>query len=343
MEIINVVCKNVVKITMGNNFRSWLWAISTAITAILGFNPVLSKLGKDFKPSPLLSSVVESNPICNFPKIADVPNVPDGPFYYGGSTTFAPLRSHAIEIDKVIQKNFLKFELRHHNPIRKNPGSGEGIKKLLDGQLSFAESSRPIKDEESQQAQRQNFKLESIPVAIDAITFYVNPQLIVQGGLKGITLAQAEDILLGKIKNWKDVNGPDVAITPFSRDQDVGGTVDFISEELLKKQNFGANVRKVNDTTDSIRQVAKTPGGIGFATVSEIINQQTIRILPLAKAKEVNTTFISPCGDENCTDINTTIIKDNYPLTRRLFVVIKRNGQSYDEQAGVAYSCMLLS
>lgn len=266
-----------------------------------------------------------------------MPNVPNGIFNYGGSTTFAPLRSKAVI--KVINQNFPKFDLRYLNPVRENPGSGEGIKMLLDGQLSFAQSSRPIKDEESQKALKQNFKLEPIPVAIDAITFYVNP-LIVQGGLKGITLVQSQDIFLGKIKNWKEVNGPDVAITPFSRAQEVGGTVDFISEELLKKQKFGANVRKVNDTTDSIRKVAKTPGGIGFATVSEMIKQQTIRILPLAK--EVNTTFISPCVNETCTDINTTNIKDNYPLTRRLFVVIKRNGL-FDEHAGVAYSCMLLS
>ncbi|WP_017315958.1 PstS family phosphate ABC transporter substrate-binding protein [Mastigocladopsis repens] len=284
--------------------------------------------------------------ICS--KIADVPNVPKGIFNYGGSTTFAPLRKGSDIFKRFGKRDFFatinqahpEFQLRYTEPLAGNPGSGNGIDMLLEGQLSFSQSSRALKDEELEKAQSQNFKLEQIPIAIDGIAFYVNPQLVAQG-LKGITLAQARGIFTGRMTNWKQVGGPDVAIAPFSRNLEYGGTVDFFYEKVLAKQSFGTNVQEVRDTTESIRKVAKTPGGISYATTSEAINQNSIRVLPLAK--EVNSPFVSPCADDTCTAINKTAFVDgSYPITRRLFVLVKRNG-GLDEEAGVAYANILLS
>ena len=267
-----------------------------------------------------------------------MPNVPTGAFNYGGSTTFASLQSPTITA--AINQTHPEFQLRYVEPPTGNPSSGKGIEMLLQGQLSFAQSSRAIKKEELKKADRQGFIIAQVPVGIDAIAFYVNPKLINQG-LKGLTLAQARDIFTGKIKNWKEVGGPDVAITPFSRNIKDGGTVDFLYGEVLEKQKFGASVKEVRDTTESIRQVAQTPGGIGYASVSEVINQQTINILALAK--DANGSFISPCADGICTAINRSdIANDHYPITRRLFVVIKRDG-GLNEQAGTAYANILLS
>lgn len=211
---------------------------------------------------------------------------------------------------------------------------------LIENQLSFAQSSRPIKDEEYQRAQTRGFKLKDIPVAIDGIAFYVNPELVRQG-LKGVTLAQVQNIFTGKIKNWKEAGGPDQAITPFSRNLKAGGTVDFFYEKVLEEQPLGTNAQEVQDTTHSIRNVARTAGGIGYATASEVINQQTIRSLPLAK--DANSSFVSPCADDTCTSVNQKdFANDVYPLTRRLFVIIRQDGR-LNEQAGVVYANMLLS
>jgi phosphate transport system substrate-binding protein len=270
--------------------------------------------------------------------IADIPNVPEGTFNYGGSTTFAPLRNIAVLVD--IQLAHRKFQLRYTEPQTGKPGSGKGIEMLLEGQLSFSLSSRPVKDEEFEKAQKRNFKLEQVPVAIDGIALYVHPKLIAQG-LKGITLTEAQHIFTGKITNWKQVGGPNVTIVPFSRNLKDGGTVDFFYEHVLAKQSFAASVKEVRDTTHSIRKVASTPGGIGYATASEVINQHKIHVLPLAK--EANSLFVSPCASPICTATNETAFADgSYPITRRLFVVIKRDGR-LDEQAGVAYVNILLS
>jgi phosphate transport system substrate-binding protein len=299
---------------------------------------------KQFSPKHLVDNSNTANqPIPGtqfkiYTSLANVPNVPKGIFNYGGSTTFAPLRSQTV-VD-AINKAHSEFQLRYTEPTIGKPGSGKGIEMLLEGQLSFSQSSRGVKDEEFQRAKNKGFQLEQVPVAIDGIAFYVNPDLINQG-LKGITLEQARGIFTGKITNWKEVGGPNLEIIPFSRNLKDGGTVDFVHEKVLEKQDFGTNIKEIRDTTQSLRKVASTPGGIGYATASEVINQHSIRIL--AVAKEANLPFISPCSDDTCTAVNRTdFIKDTYPITRRLFVVIKRDGR-LDEQAGVAYANMLLS
>jgi phosphate transport system substrate-binding protein len=276
--------------------------------------------------------------VTTYRSLAEVPNVPQGSFNYGGSTTFAPLRSP--DVATAINQAFPQFKLIYTDPPTGKPGSGEGIKMLLEGQLSFSQSSRSVKDEEFASAKNRGFTLEQVPVGIDGIAFYVNPELIAKG-VKGITLAQARDIFTGKVKNWQEVGGPNIPIAPFSRNLQAGGTVDFFSEKVLEKQPLGANVKEVPTTTLSIREVATNPGGIGYATASEVINQKTIRLLPLAK--EANQPFVSVCTDQNCTEVNQTAFTDNsYPITRRLFVIIKRDGK-LDEQAGVAYANMILS
>ena len=266
---------------------------------------------------------------------AQIPNVPQGTFNYGGSTTFAPLRADSLTSS--LHQAYPEFGLRYTEPIGEKPGSGAGIKMLIDGQLSFAQSSRPVKDKEFTQAEQRGFKLEQVPVAIDGIAFYVNPGL----AIPGLTLAQIKDIFTGKITNWKEVGGPNLKVTPFSRNAKAGGTVDFVIEGVLEKQAFGSSVQEVRDTTQSIREVAKTSGGIGYATASEVVGQGTIRPLPLAK--DATQGFVSPFAGDNLGAVNKSAFVDgSYFLTRRLFVVIKRDGR-LDEQAGVAYTNMMLS
>lgn len=275
----------------------------------------------------------------NKSKIADVPEVPEGEFNYGGSTTFAPLRSQKIL--EAINKAHPQFKLRYTNPSgNENPGSGTGINMLLRGKLAFSQSSRSVKNNEFKEAQKQGFKLQEKSIAIDAVAFYVNPELI-DRGVKGITLDEVKKIFTGEINNWKELGGPNIAIIPFSRNLQAGGTVDFFYEKVLGKNPFGNNYEEIKNTTEGIRKVAKKIGGIGYATASELIKQKTIKLLPLAHKN--NSDFISPCKADTCEYINEKQIADGYyPLTRRLFIVIKLDGKIH-EQAGISYTDMLLT
>ncbi|MEN9207828.1 MAG: substrate-binding domain-containing protein [Gloeomargarita sp. GMQP_bins_120] len=266
-------------------------------------------------------------------RIADVPDVPSGTFNYGGSTTFAPLRSERI--NQVIYQAHPQFRLRYVEPPGGKPGSGAGIEMLIDGQLSIAQSSRPLKDEEYERAQRRGFRLEQVPIANDAIAIYVHPQV----QIPGLTVAQVRDIFTGRVTNWQQVGGPNLPVVPFSRNLQAGGTVDFFKEMVLGGAALGPNVREPRDTTDSLRKVGATPGGVGYATISEVVNQSMVRIVPIAK--EAGSPYVAP--DINGREINLEALTNGtYPITRRLFLIIKRDG-TLDEKASVAYANMFLS
>ncbi len=284
-------------------------------------------------PIPSVAPASSSPGITIVSTLAQVQNVPGGTFNYGNSTTFAPLRSSRI--NNALNQVHPNFRLRYVEPPGGKPGSGAGIDMLIKGQLAFAQSSRPVKDEEFQRAQTRGFRLEQVAIANDAIAIYVHPGV----QLPGLNVAQVREIFTGKVTNWQQVGGPNLPVVPFSRNLQAGGTVDFFKEDVLLGQNLGANVRETRDTTDSLRKVGATPGGVGYATVSEVVRQEMVRIVPLAK--EAGSPYVAP--DIGGRDVNLEVLTNSsYPITRRLFIVIKRDG-SLDEQAGVAYANLFLS
>ncbi len=273
---------------------------------------------------------------------AQVQGVPSGLFSYGGSTTWAPIRK---EVDSDIQTVWPKFVLRYTDPTTGAPGSGSGIKMLLNNQMAFSQSSRSIKDEEYQQAQARGFTLKEIPVAMDGIAVAVHPNL----NIPGLTITQLKDIYTGKITNWNQVGGSNLSITPYSRRIEEGGTIEFFAENVLEGQKFGANVQFIGTTTEALRQVADNPGGIYYASAPEVVGQCTVKPLPLGRNSnewvppyQEPFVSLSQCPSQR-NQLNTTAFQSGqYPITRRLFVIVKQNGQA-DQQAGVAYAQLLLT
>jgi phosphate transport system substrate-binding protein len=272
----------------------------------------------------------------------DVPNVPSGVFNYGGSTSWAPIRG---QIDPVIESSFPNFRLRYTEPVTGTPGSSTGIRMLLDNQLTFAQSSRSLTSQEHQDAQQRGYKLEEIPVAIEGIAIAVHPGL----NISGLTLNQIKGIYTGQITNWNQVGGPDLSITPYSRRTEDGGTVIFFVENLLAGQPFGSNVKFISTTTAALRAISNDPGGIYYASAPEVVGQCTTKPLAVGRPNENLVTPYQPplVPSDQCpgrrNQINEEALKNGqYPITRRLFVIVKQNGQ-VDEQAGAAYANLLLS
>ena len=298
-------------------------------------NPSNANLGAlGDHPSP----AVEPSDIKSFAQV----QIPSGSFNYGGSTTWAPVRG---EVDPAIQTTWPQFHLTYTNPTSGVPGSGTGIKMLLNNQLAFAQSSRSLKDAEYQQARQQGFTLKQIPVAIDAIAFAVNPKL----NIPGLTVAQLKDIYTGKLTNWNQVGGPNLPIVPYSRHPEDSGTVAFFMENGLEGQKFGANVQLIPTTTQALRQVSENLGGIYYASATEIIPQCKVKPLPLGrKADELVPPYKEPSilpsqCPRSRNQLNATAFQsDKYPITRQLFVIIKQNNQP-DQQAGEAYANLLLT
>ncbi|WP_009631844.1 PstS family phosphate ABC transporter substrate-binding protein [Synechocystis sp. PCC 7509] len=273
---------------------------------------------------------------------AQVTNLPTGLFSYGGSTTWASIRGI---VDPAIEIVHPEFRLRYTNPTSGTPGSGSGIKMLLDGQLAFAQSSRSIKEQELNRATARGFELKAIPVAIDGIAIAVHPNL----NISGLTLGQLQEIYTGKLTNWQQLGGIDLPIVPYSRQLNEGGTTEFFAENVLNGADFGRNVQFSDTTTQALRAVAANPGGIYYASAPEIVSQCTVKPLPLGrKATELIAPYqqpfiaLSQCPSQR-NQVNTAAFQSgDYPITRRLFVIVKLDGNA-DQQAGEAYAKLLLT
>ena len=298
------------------------------------------KLDNSLSNSSPESSSIAAQPSAN--TFANVQNVPSGLFNYGGSTSWAPIRG---QVDPAIQAAWKNFQLRYTQPTSGTPGSATGIRMLLDNQLSIAQSSRSLKPEEYQSAKTRGFTLKEIPVALEGIAIAVHPGLT----LPGLTIEQLKGIYTGQITNWSQVGGANLPIVPYSRRLEDGGTVEFFWENVLGGSNFGSTVQYVNTTTQALQAVAVNPGAIYYASAPEILSQCSIK--PLAIGRQSGT-LIPPyreplvtgaqCGSQR-NQLNVDALKTGqYPLTRRLFVIVKQDGQA-DQQAGNAYANLLLS
>ena len=289
------------------------------------------------------SGVDESKTLGKFSNFAEVDGVPAGLFKYGGSTTWVPLRQKGAPS---INAFWPDFRLLYVSPVSENPGSGTGIQMLLEGLLDFSQSSRPLKLEEHEEAKRRGFNLEQIPVAIDDISFVVNPDL----DIPGLTIDDLRGIYTGKITHWSEVNGPDVPIVPFSRSPVTGGTPEFFVDHVLGDEKLGSTVEVVDNTTQGLSEVAANLGGIYYASSPEVVPQCSTKPIPIARSSTepfvppYKEPFISPdaCPSQrNQLNIEATK-KGDYPLTRRLFVIVKKDG-GLAQQAGLAYARLILT
>ncbi|MDZ8081915.1 MAG: substrate-binding domain-containing protein [Nostoc sp. DcaGUA01] len=287
----------------------------------------------------VLYFVSGKKPDSDFSSIA----APEGTWFYGGSTSWAAIRRY---IDPEIKRAYPKFELRYTDAINATPGSGTGIRMLLEGQLTFSQSSRPIADREYQQAQQRGFSLKQIPVALEGLAIAVHPDL----QIPGLTLTQIKDIYTGQITNWKQIGGPDLKITAYSRHFEDGGTVEFFANNILSGEKIGSNVVYVYNTTDGLRKLASDRGGIYYASAPEVVPQCKIKPIPIARqGKSFIAPYIKPLiKAEECPNqrnkLNIDAFKTGqYPITRQMFVIVKQNNGNLEQQAGEAYAKMLLT
>ena len=267
-------------------------------------------------------------------------SAPSGQFNYGGSTSWAPIRS---SLDANIQSALPQFQLRYVNPNGGPASSGSGVKMLLNRQLDFAQTSRPLTNQEKQQAQQAGISLQEIAVALDGVAVAVNPSL----NIPGLTLAQLQEIYTGKATNWQQVGGPNLPIVPISRNVGSGGTVDLFIDSVLSGQSFSSSVQFVGTTTQALQKLGSEPGGVYFASAPEVVPQCTVK--PLAIGQTAGQ-FVPPYQEpivpkDQCparrTQLNAqTLGNGTYPLTRNLYVVVRQDASS---KAGEAYANLLLS
>ena len=183
-----------------------------------------------------------------------------------GSTTVLPIAQKAAEA-----------YMKEHPDVKitiSGGGSGNGIKALIDGTTDIADSSRFIKDKEVRLAVEKGGYPVPFAVAYDCIVPVVHPS----NPVKNLTLDQLHKIYAGKVKNWKEVGGPDRTIVVISRDTS-SGTYEVWHDKVLKKNRVfpgallqasnGAVVQAVSNNKNAI-------GYIGLGYLNESVKATTV-------------------------------------------------------------------
>ncbi len=261
--------------------------------------------------------------------IEDVSNVPSGIFSFTGEGYFAALFANGLTEE--IVKAFPNFESKYVVPHNQDPSYSVAIEMLSRGDIDFVFNGRPLTSTELAKATLQNIRLQERAIALDGIVFYVNPELSVSR----ITIKQLMDIMSGRITNWKQLGGEDIAIAPV-----------ILSQENIESLGFdvsdSANITYAPNHTLAVRKVINTNGAIGYASASLVQNQQLLKFLTLGKASPANPEVINYTppflgGESN----KEAFSQGTYPLVRRLYLV--NSDRPLSQAAGTAMSNFLLS
>jgi phosphate transport system substrate-binding protein len=181
-------------------------------------------------------------------------------------------------------------------------GSGVGFAAIMTGTTDIAMASRSMKmDEKLKMNEAGKAYIEKV-IAKDALSVIVNPA----NKIGQLTREQLEGIFTGKITNWKEVGGDDLAIVVYSRETS-SGTYEFFKEHVLNKKNFGPKALLMPATGAIVQSVSQTKGAIGYVGLAYL--EKTVKALKVSYDK--GKTFVEPTV-ENAKN-------KSYPITRPLY------------------------
>jgi phosphate transport system substrate-binding protein len=206
-----------------------------------------------------------------------------------GSTTVGP-----------IAKAFAEYYMQLNPDVNvtvSESGSGNGAKGIINGTCDIANMSRFMKEKEFKAAADAGVMPVAHVVAMDGLPILVHPA----NPVNELTIEQIRDIYTGKISNWKDVGGPDVAIVTISRDTN-SGTYETFETLVMGGEKIGEGCEYVGSNGAIRARVQKTPSAIGYAGLGFVDNT--------VKALKVNGIY----PDQR------TVASGRYPVARPLFM-----------------------
>jgi phosphate transport system substrate-binding protein len=178
-------------------------------------------------------------------------------------------------------------------------GSGVGIKQVGEGLVDIGNSGRKPTDEEI-----ARYDLKMFQWALDGVGAICHPS----NPVKNLSKESLQKIFSGKLKNWKELGGPDRGINLYTRDE-ASGTREVFHKRALNKQPVApwANVVVSNGAMKSA--MSNDPYGIGYVSVGHIDN--TVSALALDG--------IAPTSEN--------VKNGKYPVSRGLFSNTRKDPQ----------------
>ncbi len=182
-------------------------------------------------------------------------------------------------------------------------GSNTGLAALMNKGTDICNSSRPIKDEEKDQAAKKGIDVQEFVVARDALSVIVN----LSNPISELTRDQLKDIYTGKVTDWSQVGGTPGRIVLNSRETSSGTYVFFQEHVLGKGVPFADNAMLQPATSQIVQTVAQDKGGIGYVGLGYVTDK--------VKAIKLKADAASPAVEGTVDNV----MNGSYPLARPLF------------------------
>jgi phosphate transport system substrate-binding protein len=207
-----------------------------------------------------------------------------------GSSTVSPLMAE-------IAKDFEKSKPDVRIDVQAG-GSSRGITDVRNGVAEVGMVSRALKPDEAD--------LGYTLIARDGVSMIVHRD----NPVPGLSKAQLVEIYTGKITNWSQVGGPDLAITVVSKAEG-RSTLEVFSDYVgLSYKDIKAQMI-IGDNQQGIQAVSSTPGAITYVSIGtaeyEAGNGAAIRLVPL----------------DGMTPTTQAVAEGRFPMVRELNLVYK--------------------
>ncbi|CAM3888982.1 PstS family phosphate ABC transporter substrate-binding protein [Geobacillus stearothermophilus] len=234
-----------------------------------------------------------------------------------GSSTVYPIAEAAAEEYMMEQPN-VKVSVGAS-------GTGGGFEKFTKGETDFSNASRPIKEEEKQEAADNGIEFQEFQLAYDGLSVVVNKE---NDWVDYLTVDELKKMWTedGTVKKWSDIRPgwPDEEIKFFSPGHD-SGTYDYFDEVILEGKELVKTAQLSEDDNILVRGVEGDQYAIGyFGYAYYLENKDKLKVVPIDG------------GNGPVEPTNETIETGKYtPLSRPLFTYVnvkslKEKPQVYD-------------
>ncbi len=213
-----------------------------------------------------------------------------------GSTTVNPVAADAAE---ALRSDKLRIT------VDSQGGSAGGIAQLGAGEVDIAMSSKPITD--SDRTMFPGVDFVATEIGKDAVGVVVRRE-VVNGGLKSLTKDQLRELFEGRVKNWSEIGGPNLAVFVYDKEPGRG------TREVLDAYLYGKGVKAppppqsdafaiVGGNEETRAKLLSTPGSVGPLSSSFVDGVDQLVAVPV----------------EGVAPTPANVADGRYPMARPLF------------------------
>lgn len=217
-----------------------------------------------------------------------------------GSTTVNPVVAEAAEI--------MGSEKGWKILVDTQGGSSGGISALGDGLVDIGMISKPVSEEDHAKYPKVDFKPHAI--GLDGVALIVSMP-VWKGGVHALSKGEVQGMYEGRIKNWKELGGPDAPVVFYNKEPGRGTWEVFAdwAYDGHKKAPF-VSLPEVGGNEETRNKVSFHPSAISQLSFAWAENSERIKALGI---KMPDRGVIEPTLE--------TIRNGEYPLARTLYVV----------------------